>query len=120
LESLLIEAFGSVFTAELCQPILHRFIFVLELPYFLFELSQLVLLSFEQFFRCCNAFDLVLFFLPRKRVQLALVYFYELVDIVQFFFDQLELLVQVRRISFVGLRELRLVKNFIDCFAQLI
>ena len=88
---------------------------------FLLELGQLILFSFEEFFFWgSNTLDLVLFFLPWERVQLTLVYFDELIDIVQLFFDKLELLVKVRRISFVGLRQLGFIKYFIDCFTQLV
>ena len=117
---MLVEALGSVFPTELRKSIFHGFILVLELPDFLFELGQLILLSLEQLFRSSNAFDLILFFLAGKGVQLTLVYLDELIDIVQFLFDQFELLVEVGRISFVGLRQLGLVEDLIDCLTQLV
>lgn len=51
------------------------------------QLLELSLLIFEEFFGSCNAFDLILFLLPREGVEFPLVNLDELVDIVEFLFN---------------------------------
>jgi hypothetical protein len=68
-----------------------------ELLHLLLELGQLVLLSFEEFFGSSYAFYLVFLLFALNIAEFALIDLDELINIVQFFLDQLELLVEVRR-----------------------
>jgi hypothetical protein len=54
LEGLLVEALGSIFAAELSQPVLECLVLVSQLPNFLLQLGELNLLVFKKFLRGSN------------------------------------------------------------------
>jgi len=93
---------------------------VFKFSHFLLELCQFILLILEELFRSSYTLDLILLFLSGKRVQLPLVYLNELIDVVQLFFAQLKLLIEIGWVSFVCLWQLRLIENLIDGLTQLV
>jgi hypothetical protein len=86
---------------------------------FLLELSEFVLFGLEEFFRGSNALDLVLFLLALEIGEFPLVNLDELVDVVKFLLDQLQLLVEIWR-CLVVLGQFGLIQNFIDGLAELV
>jgi hypothetical protein len=120
LQCLLISTLDLAFLTVFEQLILETLVLVGKLLDFLFECGQLFSFGFEHLLSGCKIFNLVFFLFVSQGRQLLLINVNKLINIMQFFLNQLELLFQIRRMRMGLRRDFHLIKNLIDSFAQFI